>query len=361
MALVEFGTAAALFRSYQQLTVVTPNVRRVMRGHVPPSTQLTSVSPEEKEAFGRAMGWLDEMGSLDAARMGPHYFSWGDEMRAIFDSAKKKTLHIAFGEVAGLLLSSDNSESRKPVNMTLGYDPLCSAGRSELRRRSLTGYLADTLRGQISSAAKDFMDDWSSQDKWRELAPKLDYIWNLQNMSLSEKTYEVAINQGCLYTFNIRILRELKKVEEFKSLILTNALITFFGFVLHVLASAAAHLLVRELRNFFESRVALQREAVGYPDPPPPYQAHAPTDERRPGALLSGAGLRSQRLSARLLLWRGVLTRSQLRDLGSSPGLSSARPLRQRPEPEAAPASGGGLLSQGARRRTAPLLQPAFC
>ena len=59
--------------------------------------------------------------------------------------------------------------------------------------------------------------------------------------------------------------------------------------------------------------------------------------------------LTCQRRSARLLLWSGVVSRSQLRDLGSSPGLSAlplssrsrlaeARPSRQMPEDRAAAA-----------------------
>ncbi|KAF0312293.1 hypothetical protein FJT64_016899 [Amphibalanus amphitrite] len=325
-AVVEFCISMVLFSAHHQLSSVGAHVSEVMRRPLPPLSDVykLEVSESEQRAFRRAMGWLDEMGNLDERRILPHYFSWSDSWREWSDEIQGKTLQILIrnewiakprptefwemhDEVGGGGRKKDDG----------GFKPLCASGRSSLRRRGIVDAATslvkgvNTLRGQLHTVTGEITADLSADENWRALAKKFDKVWNLQNISLAERAYEIGVNQQCLYTIKIRTLQDLKEVKDLVPTALRNAVLTLAMCALHVLAAVAAHLLVRALRRHFEELMEMQRDAADigvtvtvaekrdlnpfrerspavtpdppsphtpvYREPPPPYQLVAPS------------------------------------------------------------------------------------
>ena len=230
-AIVEFCISMVLFSSHHQLASVDSHVRAVMRRPLPSLQDVLDLklSEEEQQAFYHAMNWLDEMGTLDERRVLTHYFSWADQWHDLSDAISRKTLQILINNelMSGPTDPPDEDSSKsRPGADEDGYEPLCSRGRSSLRRRrrepSLAGMVSgvmtigETLRANLNTGLGEFAADLSADNKWRSLTGKFETIWSIQNLSLSLRAYEIGVNQQCLYTIKIRLLQELKEVRMFE-------------------------------------------------------------------------------------------------------------------------------------------------
>lgn len=203
LALIEFCLAVALFKSYHEISDVKPHVIDVMKKPVPPPDKLSKLKPEEQHKFYRAMGWLNELGDFDAHLMREHSFSWSGQVEDMVKSSSNQNLQIIYN----MLVGEPDANATDAV-----YQPICSKGRSSVRRRSLLDF-SEASRGMFNSVLRDQMDDFSQDGKWQSLAKSFDNIWNQRNMTLNQKAYEIAINQRCLYTIGIRIMQELEQVS----------------------------------------------------------------------------------------------------------------------------------------------------
>ena len=225
-AVVEFCVSMVLFSSHHQLSAVDAHVRQVMRRPLPSLDQVRrmTTSQQEQQAFYRAMDWLDEMGQMDTRRVKTHVFSWSEQWRDLSDAIRRKTVRVLIGNEWRATPSPPSDQELAEFGLAIDrekFEPLCARGQSSVRRRrrgiaSVADkllQLGETGRGHLNTAFNEIAADLSSDNSWHALTAKFDVIWNLQNISLSQRAYEIGVNQQCLYTVKIRILQELKEVR----------------------------------------------------------------------------------------------------------------------------------------------------
>ena len=221
-AVVEFCISMVLFSAHHQLGAVSAHVREVMRRPLPSRSEVTTLqlSEHEETAFYRAMDWADEMGNLDRRRVQSHHFSWTDQWHDISTAISGEALRLLVKSNWITEPRGDDAEGISQLRALLEEDdeefkPLCARGKSSLRRRNVVTSVfktVQTLGSQVGTAIDEFTEDLSADGAWHSLARQLDDIWNMQDISISKRAYEIAVRQQCLYTIQIRILQELKEV-----------------------------------------------------------------------------------------------------------------------------------------------------